>query len=56
MFEKIIKFGCCLLYTSQSSGGGGGPGTGWGKRDDEDDLDFRRRCFGMAMKMMKRCV
>ena len=23
------------------------------KRDDEDDLDFRRRCFGMAMKMMK---
>ena len=38
---------------AQSSGGGGGPGTGWGKRDDEDDLDFRRRCFGMAMKMMK---
>lgn len=38
---------------AQSSGGGGGPGTGWGKRDDENDLDFRRRCFGMAMKMMK---
>lgn len=38
---------------AQSSGGGGGPGTGWGKRDDEDDLNFRRRCFGMAMKMMK---
>lgn len=38
---------------AQSSGGGGEPGTGWGKRDDEDDLDFRRRCFGMAMKMMK---
>ena len=38
---------------AQSSGGGGGPGTGWGKRDDEDDLGFRRRCFGMAMKMMK---
>ena len=32
---------------------GGGPGTGWGKRDDENDMDFRRRCFGMAMKMMK---
>ena len=31
----------------------GGPGTGWGKRDDENDMDFRRRCFGMAMKMMK---
>ncbi len=38
---------------SQSSGGGGGPGTGWGKRDDEDDFAFRRRCFGMAMKMMR---
>lgn len=37
---------------AQSCGGGGGPGTGWGKRDDENDMDFRRRCFGMAMKMM----
>lgn len=35
---------------AQSCGGGGGPGTGWGKRDDENDMDFRRRCFGMAMK------
>lgn len=38
---------------AQSCGGGGGPGTGWGKRDDENDMDFRRRCFGMAMKIMK---
>lgn len=38
---------------AQSCGGGGGPGTGWGKRDDENDMDFRRRCFGMSMKMMK---
>ena len=38
---------------AQSSGGGGGPGTGWGKRDDEDDFAFKRRCFGMAMKMMR---
>ena len=38
---------------AQSYGGGGGPGTGWGKRDDEDDFAFRRRCFGMAMKMMR---
>ena len=36
---------------AQSSGGGA-----WnriGKRDDEDDFAFRRRCFGMAMKMMR---
>lgn len=38
---------------AQSCGGGGGPGTGWGKREDEDDFAFRRRCFGMAMKMMR---
>lgn len=38
---------------AQSCDGGGGPGTGWGKRDDEDDFAFRRRCFGMAMKMMR---
>lgn len=38
---------------AQSCGGGGGPGTGWGKRDDEDDFAFRRKCFGMAMKMMR---
>ena len=38
---------------AQSCGGGGGLGTGWGKRDDEDDFAFRRRCFGMAMKMMR---
>lgn len=30
---------------SQSGSGGGRPGTGWGKRDDEDDLAFRQRCF-----------
>lgn len=36
-----------------SHGGGGSPGSGWGKKDDEDDLAFRRRCFGMAMHMMR---
>ena len=38
---------------SESCGGGGGPGTGWGKRDDEDDEAFKRRCYLMGMKMMK---
>ena len=38
---------------SQSGGGGGGPSTGWGKRDDEDDLAFRQRCFFMALHMMR---
>ena len=37
----------------QSCGGGGGQGTGWGKRDDEDDLAFRQRCFFMALHMMR---
>lgn len=38
---------------SQGNGGSGGPGTGWGKRDDEDDLAFRQRCFFMAVHMMR---
>ncbi len=36
-----------------SHGGGGSPGSGWGKKDNEDDEAFRRRCFGMAMHMMR---
>ena len=40
---------------SQSSGGGGGSVAEWGKRDDEDDLAFRQRCFFMAIHMMKPC-
>lgn len=39
---------------SQGGGGGGGPGAGWGKRDDEDDLAFRQRCFFMAVHMMRQ--
>lgn len=38
---------------SESHGGGGSPGNGWGRRDDEDDLAFRRRCFFTAMHMMR---
>ena len=38
---------------AESHGGGGSPGTGWGKKDDEDDMAFRRRCFFMAMHMMR---
>lgn len=38
---------------SEGHGGGGSPGSGWGKKDDEDDLAFRRRCFFTAMHMMR---
>ena len=37
---------------SESCGGGGGTGTGWGKRDDEDELEWARRC---AMKANWLC-
>ena len=37
---------------AQSNGGGGGsPGSGWGKREDEDDREWARRCLAMARKM-----
>ena len=38
---------------AESHGGGGSPGTGWGKKDDEDDIAFKRRCMLMAMHMMR---
>lgn len=37
---------------AQTHGGGGGsPGSGWGKRPDEDDREWARRCLAMARKM-----
>ncbi len=38
---------------SESCGGGGGsaPDSGWGKKDDEDERQFARRCLHMAHSM-----
>lgn len=38
---------------SQSAGGGSAPQNGWGKKDDEDDMAFRQRCFLMGVHMLK---
>ena len=40
---------------SESCGGGGGssPESDWGKRDDEDERAFARRCLQMAHSMCK---
>ena len=40
---------------SESCGGGGGsaPESGWGKKDDEDERQFARRCLQMAHSMCK---
>lgn len=40
---------------SESCGGGGGsvPESGWGKKDDEDERAFARRCLLMAHSMYK---
>lgn len=59
---EIIQVSACLYLgyldkatsVAQSCGGGGGsPGSGWGKKDDEDDLAFKRRCFLMGMNMVR---
>ena len=34
-------------------GGGSAPQSGWGKKDDEDERQFARRCIRMAHSMMK---
>ena len=40
---------------SESCGGGGGsaPESGWGKKEDEDERAFARRCLQMAHSMCK---
>lgn len=38
---------------SQSAGGGSAPQSGWRKKDDEDDMAFRQRCFLMGVHMLK---
>jgi len=58
---EVVQISACLYLgyldkatsISESCGGGGSPGTGWGKKDDEDDMDFKRRCFLMGMKMAR---
>lgn len=37
---------------AESCGGGGSPCGGWRKKDDEDDLMWKRRCLGQAAKMI----
>ena len=36
---------------AQTHGGGGGPSTGWGRRPEDDDREWARRCLAMARKM-----
>ena len=37
---------------AESTGGGGGPGSGWGRKKDEDDMAFGRRCILLARNML----
>ena len=41
---------------SESSGGGGSTPDGWGKDEDEDDLEWARRCARMANQMCRPAV
>lgn len=44
-----------IKFASTGDGGGGGNQdlSGWGRKDDEDDWAWRKRCFGMALHLMK---
>lgn len=43
-----------IAEASKGGGGGSHPGSGWGRKKDEDDLDFRRRCIMMGANMLQR--
>ena len=44
-----------IKFASTGDGGGGGNQdlSGWGRKDDEDEWAWRKRCFGMALHLMK---
>ena len=61
--NEMVATTVCLFYgyteaamtVSSNTGGGGGdsvPESGWGRRPDEDDENWARRCFHMARTMM----
>ncbi len=54
----LLFAGCIDAATSmsESCGGGGGstPESGWGKKDDEDERMFARRCLLMAHSLYKQ--
>ena len=43
-------------FARDNGGGGSCPGSDWGRREDEDDLNFMRRCFAMSRKMMRPSI
>lgn len=60
--ENIIKCGIFLYanlldqattFAKGHGGGGGGSDLPWGRREDEDDRAWARRCLMMAHRMMK---
>ena len=60
--HNVAATAVCLFFgymdaattISESSGGGGAsPESGWGRRKDEDDLAFGKRCLLMARNMLE---
>jgi predicted nucleic acid-binding Zn-ribbon protein len=40
-------------YAESNGGGGASPGTGWGRKEDEDEEAYKRRCCIMGRIMMR---
>ena len=40
-------------YAGSHGGGGVAPDSGWGKKDDEDEWEYARRCLRMAARKYK---
>ena len=41
---------------AESCGGGGSPESNWGRKDDEDDMEWARRCARQARQMHQRPI
>ena len=41
---------------AESCGGGGSPESNWGRKDDEDDIEWARHCARQARQMHQRPI
>ena len=51
--DMYLKSESAALRAKGGSGGGSSSNTGWGKKDDEDEWAFRKRCMQTGLQKVK---
>lgn len=51
LFAHTVE--AATAYAESQGGGGVAPDSGWGKKDDEEEWEYARRCMRMTARMMR---